>query len=125
MKPLELKFKFDENIPIKGIELFKNAGIDTLSVFDENLQGCSDEVISKICNKEKRILVTLDLDFSDIRQYQPGTHPGIIILRMNKQTIDRIILVLKKLLKVIEKEDPSQKIWIVDTKKIRSREMNN
>ena len=122
MTTSKLKFKFDENIPIYGVQLFKDAGRDALSVFDEHLQGCKDDVIFETCKKEKRILITLDLDFSDIRAYPPGTHLGIIVLRMKNQTINQIVSILKKLLKVLDKEDPSCKLWIVDSKKIRSQE---
>ena len=42
------------------------------------------------CRTEGRILITLDLDFSDIRAYPPGTYPGIWVLRPPKQTFKAI-----------------------------------
>jgi len=31
--------------------------------------------------KEGRFFITLDLGFSDVRRYPPGSHPGILLLR--------------------------------------------
>ena len=61
-----MKFKIDENLPIDLAVLFKEAGHDALTIHDENLGGCNDPDISGICQKEERVLITLDLDFSDI-----------------------------------------------------------
>jgi hypothetical protein len=30
---------------------------------------------------EGRLFVTLDLDFSDVRRYKPGTHPDILLIQ--------------------------------------------
>ncbi len=32
---------------------------------------------------ERRLLVTQDLDFSDIRKYAPGTHHGLVVVRLS------------------------------------------
>ena len=32
--------------------------------------------------EEDRLLITLDKGFGDIRTYPPGTHPGILVLRL-------------------------------------------
>ena len=31
---------------------------------------------------EDRLLLTQNLDFSDIRRFKPGTHAGIVIIRL-------------------------------------------
>jgi len=32
--------------------------------------------------RDERFLITQDLDFSDIRQFKPGTHPGLLLVRL-------------------------------------------
>ena len=66
-----MKFKLDENMPIEAADLLRNAAYDAETVDDEQLAGHIDPVIAQVCKQEGRILITLDLDFSDIRHYPP------------------------------------------------------
>ncbi len=61
-----MKIKIDENMPVDVINILKNAGHDTYSVYSEEIEGCSDRQLITICKKEKRLLITLDNDFSNI-----------------------------------------------------------
>ena len=76
----------------------RQAGYDTDRVTDEGLSGATDEQVWQEVLKEKRFFITLDLDFSDIRQFPPGSHPGIFLLRPNS----RGRLAVLKLLEWIE-----------------------
>jgi len=74
-----MKFKVDENLPIEVAQLFKDAGFEADTVYDEGRMGDSDSPIFNVCRQKGMILVTLDLGFSDIRSYPPHTYPGIIL----------------------------------------------
>jgi len=65
-----MNFKIDENLPSEFVDLLTHAGFSADTVVQENLQGAADSAVANICQKESRILLTLDLDFSDIRTYQ-------------------------------------------------------
>ena len=41
-----------------------------------SLVGALDADLQKVCEREKRILVTLDTDFADTRRYDPGDSPA-------------------------------------------------
>ena len=86
-----MKFKIDENLPIEIAELLNNDGYDAKTVIDQGLCGGDDPGIAAICQEEKRIIVTLDTDFSDIRTYPPENYPGIIVLRLRRQDKPHII----------------------------------
>jgi len=66
--------------------------VDALSVFghevhtvaEEDLGGAADEVLWDRCRTEGRFLITQDLDFSDIRRFEPGTHAGILLVRLGQ-----------------------------------------
>jgi predicted nuclease of predicted toxin-antitoxin system len=118
----ELKFKIDENLPVEAAKIFLKLGYDADTIFAEGLKGSSDEELINVCKKEDRILVTLDLDFSDVRVYPPGSVPGIIILRIADQSADSTLSVLNKVILAVNKENPAGKLWIVDEKRIRIRE---
>jgi Domain of unknown function (DUF5615) len=59
--------KLDEVLPRDAHTLLADAGHDAHSVTDEGLGGGPDPKVIAACLNENRILVTLDLDFADIR----------------------------------------------------------
>ena len=50
-------------------------------VTDEGLSGATDEVVWQEVCQEQRFFITLDLDFSDVQRFPPGSHPGSLLLR--------------------------------------------
>ena len=96
-----LKLKIDENLPADCAVLLRNSGFEADTVADKRLAGADDNVIASRSQAEERLLVTLDLDFSNVRAYPPAQHAGIIFLRARRQDkrtvlalIDRIVLAL-------------------------------
>jgi predicted nuclease of predicted toxin-antitoxin system len=69
--------KLDENLGISHVALLKKSGYEVDRVHDEGLSGEPDATIWKSVCAEKRYFITIDLDFADVRQYPPGSHPGI------------------------------------------------
>jgi hypothetical protein len=63
------RFKLDENLPRDAEALLRKAGHDVHTVLDERLGGSPDPRVLDACRIENRILITFDLDFSDIRFY--------------------------------------------------------
>lgn len=116
-----MKFKIDENLPIEATQLLQKAGHDSMSVFDEQLAGVSDAQIVERCHREERALITLDVDFADIRTYPPEQFPGIIVLRLQKQDRSRITEVLTRLIRRLETETLESKLWIVEEERVRIR----
>lgn len=116
-----MKIKIDENLPIDVLELIRSAGHDVESVYSENIQGCSDQVLMMKCQEEGRVLISLDNDFSDIIAYPPEKTEGIIVLRTKEQSKEAALKVVRNLLpRLAEKFFPGQ-LWIVDENRIRIR----
>ena len=80
--PPFMRIKLDENLPVTLAPLLSVLGHDVDTVPEEQLQGRHDPVIWQAAQDAERFLVTQDMDFSDIRQFRPGTHPGILLLRL-------------------------------------------
>ena len=76
-----MKFKLDEDTPLRLVALLRQRGHDADTVQDEGLTGSPDYRIANAAADEQRILISLDLGFSDIRAHPPGSHPGIIVIR--------------------------------------------
>jgi predicted nuclease of predicted toxin-antitoxin system len=67
-----VKFKIDENLPVETADLLRAAGHEADTVQEEGLEGAEDEALSERIRLEDRAIITLDLDFSDIRAYPPA-----------------------------------------------------
>ncbi len=77
-----MRIKLDEMLPSALVKTLSDLGHDVESVPMEGLSGESDETIWKAARNENRFLISQDLDFSDIRLFAPGTHPGVLIVRL-------------------------------------------
>ncbi len=94
-----MNIKLDESIPAELAEALQRLGHDVDNVHGEGLEGRPDASIWQAAQRGQRFLITQDLDFSDIRQFVPGTHPGLMLVRLREPTRrrlhDRIIAALK------------------------------
>lgn len=79
-----MNLKLDENLPVSLVADLTALGFDVHSVKDEGLNGVRDEVLWSQCCLEDRFLITQDLDFSDVNKFPPGSHPGIMIVRLKE-----------------------------------------
>jgi predicted nuclease of predicted toxin-antitoxin system len=115
-----LKFKLDENIGRRGVELLKASGHDVMTVWDQGLEGIADEQLFEVCCAEARALVTLDRDFGQVMRFPPEKSAGIIILDVGPQVALRGILDrLKDFLAVLETRSASGALWIVEPGRVR------
>src|SRR5438876_109704 len=117
-----LKFKVDENMPAETATLLAGAGHDAMTVPQQRLGGQPDPNIAAVCQQEGRAIVTLDLDFADIRVYSPANYAGIIVLRLSRLDKSRILAVIQRLLPDLDQEPLKGKLWIVEYAKIRVRD---
>ena len=77
-----MKLKLDENLPEQLAVVLRQLGHDVHTVPEENLAGHPDAGIWQAAQLEQRFLITQDLDFSDIRRFRPGTHAGLLLVRL-------------------------------------------
>jgi hypothetical protein len=68
-------------------------------------------------------LVTLDLDFSDIRAYPPDEYHGLIVLRPRRQAKSLVLALLERVvIPLLSRESVDRCLWIVDERGVRIRE---
>ncbi len=120
-----MRFKIDENLPVEIAEVLINVGHDAKTINDQQLQGIRDPVLINVCKNEKRVLITLDTDFSDIRTYPPQDFSGIIVLRVGSQAKQHVIKVFQHIIPLFEREPLNQHLWIVEETKVRIRGKDN
>jgi len=117
-----MKFKIDENLPLESAEILRDAGYDVKTVRDEGLEGEPNfRIYSVCCLEERRILITLDVGFSNILTYPPSKHVGVIVLRLSNQSKQSVLEIIKQLLLAFKQANPKESTWIVDDNKLRIR----
>jgi predicted nuclease of predicted toxin-antitoxin system len=117
-----VKFKLDENLPERVRESLSELGHDAHTVAEEALSGARDQAVLEACVAEERILITLDLDFSDIRAYPPGSYPGIWVLRPSKQTFGVIDALVRAGIRLSAFERVPGQLWVIDEHRVRIRD---
>lgn len=116
-----MQFKVDENLPLEIAEKLHASGQDVLTIVEQGMSGASDLNVANVCKKEKRVIVTLDLDFADIRAYPPDQFYGIIVLRVKSQDKHHIIDTFNQVIALLGKEPLVNHLWIVEENQIRLR----
>jgi predicted nuclease of predicted toxin-antitoxin system len=76
-----MKLKLDENLSRHLKPVLTALGHDVLTAADENLLSRPDTESAHAAKDEQRMLLTLDIEFADLRKYPPGSHPGVILFR--------------------------------------------
>lgn len=87
-----MKIKLDENLPAHLAVILTKLGHNVHTVEEENLSGKSDREVWEAAQQEARFLITQDLDFSDVRRFAPGTHCGILLVRLHSPDRQSLIL---------------------------------
>lgn len=78
-----MKLKLDENLPEALVAELASLGHDVDNVRREGLAGKDDPTVWQAAQEGARFLITQDLDFSDARRFAPGTHHGLLLVRLH------------------------------------------
>ncbi|HUD49793.1 MAG TPA: DUF5615 family PIN-like protein [Candidatus Baltobacteraceae bacterium] len=77
-----MKVKLDENLSESLFTSLAGLNHDLDTVRSEGLAGRADSEVWQAAQSSGRFLVTQDLDFSDMRKFAPGTHHGLLLVRL-------------------------------------------
>ncbi len=86
-----MKIKIDENLPERLAAELHAFGHDVDTVRAEHLGGRDDSDVWQAAQSVHRFLITQDLDFSDVRRYTPGTHAGLLLVRLARPGRDALL----------------------------------
>lgn len=89
-----MKIKLDENMPATLATRLQALGHNVDTTPSEGLTGRDDNEVWHAAQQAERFLITQDLDFSDLRRFEPGKHRGILLVRLRiperARVIDRV-----------------------------------
>ncbi len=86
-----MKIKLDENLPARLKNALLACGHDTDTVTDEGMTGQTDQNVWGAAQVQERFLITQDLDFSDTRKFVPGSHFGILLVRLREPSAQALL----------------------------------
>jgi predicted nuclease of predicted toxin-antitoxin system len=116
-----LKFLLDENLSSLFIEKIKKKYPGSADIFDIGYDGKDDPDIYEFLKQQKYILITFDLDFSDIRKFPPEFVEGIIVLRFKNKKIQDIITATLNDLEELKKVNFKNSLAIFQNSGVRIR----
>ncbi len=77
-----MKLKLDENLPESLRATLAALGHDVDNVRLEGLRGQVEAEVWQAAQTTERFFITQDLDFSDLRKFSPGSHHGLMLVRL-------------------------------------------
>lgn len=114
-----MRFKLDDKMPIVVADILKDHGHEAETVYSEAISGIRDPALLEVCEREQRILLTLDLDFANLVDYPPGSYPGIAIFRLGFAGPNAVIVAVRRWLLATAASPPEpDALWIVSDNRI-------
>lgn len=122
MSPMNSRsFLVDENTSRSLVSALRLVGHSAEHVYDANLQGRPDSEVFTYAQSQQQVIITGDLDFSNITQYPPP-HLGIIVLRLSTSTSTTdLIHEVQNALTTLAEEDFANTLFIVEPGRVRIR----
>lgn len=117
-----MRIKLDENLPTSLVEALVQLGHDADSVQQEGLQGSPDPDVWAAAQAAQRLLITQDLDFSDLRQFAPGTHCGLLLVRLANPSRRALKTYIESLFRAEDVERWARCFVVATDTKIRVRQ---
>lgn len=116
-----MKFKLDENVPLRLKPLISQEGHSVSDVYEERLQGKDDRALFETCRREELILITNDTDFENVQAYPLGTHAGIIVLRLKSQGAKTVMKAWQEFVTKVDLNKIAKAIIIIGPDLIKMR----
>ena len=118
-----MKFLVDMPISPKTCEYLTKKGFDAVHLYHLDKSRAADTEVIELAKQENRIIITMDLDFPFILAHSHEKVPGVILVRMNYATVERINEHLAYLLKAVSREEIENSVVVLEDNNIRFRKL--
>jgi predicted nuclease of predicted toxin-antitoxin system len=116
-----MKIKLDENLPFRLVGILSEFGHEIDTIPQEGLKGCNDEQVWEAAQRSGRFLITQDLNFSNINLFIPGTHYGLLLIRLRDPGRNALLNRIQTIFQIEEVERWQGCFVVVTDHKIRVR----
>ncbi len=118
-----MKILADMHISPITVQFLRDLGHNVVRVNEILPADSSDRLIVETAIKSDRVILTQDLDFSEIITFSGKTNPSLISLRLTSSRIEYVNSILKNTLPRIERDAQEGSIISVEDKRIRIRKL--
>jgi predicted nuclease of predicted toxin-antitoxin system len=77
-----MRINLNENLPLRFVRVLASLVHETDTVPREGLAGQDDAHVWQAAQSADRFFITQDLDFPGVRQFVPGIHHGLLLVRL-------------------------------------------
>lgn len=84
---MSVRVKLDEPLSERLIGALSQRLYDVATVRGQGWGGLKDPELWPLIVAEGRFFITTDKGFGDTRRYVPGSHPGILVLRPERESL--------------------------------------
>ena len=116
-----MRIKLDENLPDRLVSVLTGLAHDVDTVRGEQLTGRADPDVWSAAQAAQRFLIPQDLDFSDLRRYTPGTHAGLLVVRLSRPGRNALFERLSSVFQTEKVEEWTGCLVVATEQKIRIR----
>ena len=116
-----MKVKLAENLPASAAAALAGAGHDAGTGPGGGLTGARDPDVVSAAAGAGRILVCLDVGLGDIRGYPPGSHAGIVVLRVPDQSAATVTKTISDLASLTELASLAGSVAVLQRGLLRTR----
>lgn len=102
-------------------EPLRRAGYDVATVVGQSWAGVGDRELLDRVGREGRFLVTADNGFGDVRRYPPGSHAGILLLRLERERIVEFRDLIESVIAKHDLADLRGAVIVASTRSVRLR----
>ena len=81
-----IAIKIDEDLPAAFVPRLQQDGHDAVTVYGQRWTGTPDDQLWPRIQAEDRVLFTADKGFANANRYPPGTHAGIVLFRLPRES---------------------------------------
>lgn len=97
MKASGIRFLVDINVGGEIERYLREKGYDTKSVREIDIR-MKDEDIIRVATAEERMVVTMDKDFGELVYHSSAGHSGVLLLRLEDETVDEKLQVVRHII---------------------------
>ena len=115
-----MHFLIDADCPRSIGQILQGSGHDVTDIRDID-PAAPDSVVYKLIQRESYILITRDMDFSNILRYPVGKNFGIILLRLHLIPTEDILKIIQNVLTRLTHDDLFGSLTVVQRDRIRIR----
>jgi predicted nuclease of predicted toxin-antitoxin system len=116
-----VKFLIDMPLSPELAVWLQQKGHDAVHASSRGLDRTADSLILEIAQRERRVVVTADLDYPRLLAFSRADGPGLVLFRGGNYSEQESLERLARVLEVIPQEELPRSLVVIEKERIRRR----